>query len=103
MGRPILSSETERRVALLFHPDQQDIVRIILLEECANNLPLLKDCDEVAIDRLRFAALKLSDGNVEKLRSAVNLAKTDWRDLLVAAGFARDINAHKSWLPEQRW
>jgi hypothetical protein len=78
-------------------------VRIILLEECGNNLPLLKDCDEVAMDRFRFAALKLSDGMVDKLRSAVDLARADWHDLLVAAGFARDVNAHKSWLPEQRW
>ena len=103
MGTPLLSSETERRIALLFHPEQQDMVRIILLERCANNFPLLMDCDEIAMERFHFAALKLSDGNVDKLRSAVNLAKTDWRDLLGAAGFARDINVHKSWLPEQIW
>jgi hypothetical protein len=44
-----------------------------------------------------FRPLKLSNGNFEKLRQAVDLAKIDWRDLLVAAGFANDVEAHKKW------
>jgi len=31
---------------------------------------------------------------------AVHLAKADWRDLLVSAGFANDINVHKQWFPD---
>jgi hypothetical protein len=34
------------------------------------------------------AALQLSGGDRAKLDAAIQLAKTDWRDLLVAAGFA---------------
>ena len=34
---------------------------------------------------------------MEKLHRAVKLAKTDWRDLLVAAGFADSVHAHKHW------
>ena len=49
-----------------------------------------------------FAALKLSGGDLGELRSAIRLAKADWRDLLVAAGFAEDVGAHKRWLPERR-
>jgi hypothetical protein len=96
-----LSPETTRHVDLLFLPaDRADAARL-LVEECGNNLPFLKDYDEFKLERFRFAALKLSDGDLEKLRSAVALAKVDWRDLLVAAGFANDIEAHNRWLPGQ--
>jgi hypothetical protein len=43
------------------------------------------------------SALKLSGGRMDKLREAVKLANTDWRDLLVAAGFADSVDAHKHW------
>ena len=39
----------------------------------------------------------LSEGRVDKLYDAIALAQTDWRDLLVSAGFAEDIQAHKDW------
>jgi hypothetical protein len=52
-------------------------------------------------ERFQFAALKLGKGKLDKPDRAVTLAKRDWRDLLVAAGFAEDISAHMSWLPEQ--
>ena len=34
---------------------------------------------------------------MEKLLGAVKLAKSDWRDLLVAAGFADSMDAHRHW------
>jgi hypothetical protein len=34
---------------------------------------------------------------MEKLGAAVKLANADWRDLLVAAGFADSVDAHKHW------
>jgi len=39
---------------------------------------------------------------MEKLRAAVKLANADWRDLLVAAGFADSVDAHKHWTLRQR-
>ncbi len=51
------------------------------------------------MERLRFAAIKLSKGELNTLLDAIVLAQTDWRDLLVAAGFANDVHAHQSWLP----
>jgi hypothetical protein len=51
------------------------------------------------MDRCRFAALRVSGGDWQKLHSAVRLAKTDWRDLLVVAGFADDPQAHLRWTP----
>jgi len=38
-----------------------------------------------------------SNGDIKKLKTAAKLAKTDWRDLLVNAGFAEDVNAHNIW------
>ena len=46
------------------------------------------------LERFRFAALKYSDGNLVLLESAVKLAQHDWRDLLMATGFAHDVEAH---------
>jgi hypothetical protein len=83
-----LSDETEKRMSLLFPPSQQQFVRTILFEECGNS------------ERLHFAALKLSEGRLDRLEHAIALAKVDWRDLLMAAGF-EEVDAHTSWLPEQ--
>jgi len=53
----------------------------------------------LGLERFRFAALKLSRGRMDKLADAVRLANKDWRDLLVAAGFADSVDAHKDWKP----
>ena len=97
---PKLSPETQRRVDLLFRPEEQNIVATLLITECGNNLPFIEELDEYELERFRFAALKLSDGNLDKLREAIELAKSDWRDLLMAAGFANDVTEHNRWLPK---
>ena len=93
-----LSPETERRVQLLFDPNVRTEAIALLVEECGNNLPFLEKSNEVELERFRFAALKLSGGDLRKLYDAVQLAQTDWRDLLVAAGFATDTKANDKWL-----
>ena len=94
-----LSSETQRHIDTLFALSQRDEAARLLQNECGNNLPLLEHYNEIELERLRFAALKVSGGNLQKLRDAVRLSKEDWRDLLVSAEFADDIEAHKKWLP----
>ncbi|MGE0383204.1 MAG: hypothetical protein AB7Q97_00640 [Gammaproteobacteria bacterium] len=54
--------------------------------------------DPSAYDRLRLAAMKASVGRIEGLRRAIAMAKRDWRDLLVEAGFAHDAREHERWL-----
>jgi hypothetical protein len=93
-----LSPETRRRLDLLFRPkDRADAVEL-LVKECGNNLPFLEKLDEYQLERFRFAALKISGGDLNKLYRAVELAQRDWRDLLVAAGFGDDVEAHNRWL-----
>ena len=102
VGTPPLSQPTEYRIILLFAPADQEMVRTILRDECGNNLPLYPNSTEQEVERIRFAVLKLSAGRVDKLQRAVLAAKTDWRDVLLWAGFANNPTAHKSWTPRSR-
>ena len=94
-----LSAETARRVHILFRGDERDEAGKMLIEECADNLPLVDSDDGPGIERLRYAALKVSDGKISRLHEALALAKIDWRDLLMEAGFGEDESAHLDWLP----
>ena len=97
---PPLSPETIRRVDILFLPEHRERAKTLLYERCGNNLPFLKKEDMYQLERFRFAALKFSDGNLLMLEAAVKLAQEDWRDLLMASGFAHDTGAHRRWEPK---
>jgi hypothetical protein len=86
-----------------FCPDSRTEVAELLLHQCGNNLPLLEKLNEIELERFRFAALKLSGGNIDKLREAIELAKKDWRDLLMASEFATDLTAHTRWMPGEHF
>jgi hypothetical protein len=92
-----LSDAPWNKIRQLFPAEHQPKVATILQNECGNNLPFLENLDKDGLDRIRFAALKLSNGSLKKLQEAVDLAKSDWRDLLVAAGVAHSVDAHKQW------
>lgn len=70
------------------------------IDECGRNLPFCQDYHPEDLDRFRIAALRLSEGSLDRLREAIELAKIDWRDLLMAAGFGHDTSAHLSWMPD---
>jgi hypothetical protein len=92
-----LTSRTKDVIAELFHPSIIAAVETILEEECGDNLPLYKPDTPEGLERVRFAVLKISNGDADKLLEALQLAKRDWRDVLVWAGFANDLNAHNEW------
>lgn len=94
-----LSPETRRRLNLLFAPDDRPAAEELLVNECGNNLPFCDNSDMFGLERIRFAALKLSDGDLDELRRAIQVAKQDWRDVLMAAGFGHQVRAHERWLP----
>jgi hypothetical protein len=100
MANVPLSPGTRSRLEVLFSPAERGEAEQLLVELCGSNLPFCENSDSTSLERLRFAALKLSGGRLPALYSAVELANTDWRDLLVAAGFAEDVEAHKSWFPD---
>lgn len=97
-GTP-LSDETLRRAKMLFIDDDLATAVDLLTAECGNNLPFCETDGPIECERIRFAALKLSKGRIAELRQAIQLAKVDWRDLLMAAGFGHDPLAHRSWMP----
>ncbi len=92
-----LSPNTQALVEKLFIPSEQSDVIKWLVEDCGNNLPFCKDSDEYQMERIRFAVLKLSKGDTFKLLEAIELAKKDWRDVLVWSGFGNDLDAHDKW------
>jgi len=79
----------------LFTTEENTTVIEILTEEC--NGARLYTTSEDAIERIQLAVLKLSNGEVDKFLAAAELAQLDWRDVLVAAGFGNDLEAHTKW------
>ena len=94
-----LSPATESRLMTLFVYSNVEEAKQLLTTECGNNLTSSKIMDAKLLERLRFAVLKLSDGTIEGLVEALVLAQTDWRDLLMAAGFGTDVISHLNWRP----
>jgi hypothetical protein len=93
-----LTDETRTRIRALFPPEEQPQVERMLIERCGTNLPLVDDWP-AHVERNRYAVLKLSGGSLPELARHVAVACTDWRDVLVAAGFGHDPGAHRSWNP----
>src|SRR5713226_9088800 len=94
---PKHSPLTQQLVEQLFEPSAQAEASRRLVEECGNNLPFCQDKDEYKLERIRFAALRMSLGYPNDLQEAINLAKRDWRDVLVWAGFGESLTAHQEW------
>jgi len=92
-----MSPETRRKLEQLFSPEQWSVAIEVLETACGSNLPLIEKQGAEGIERVRCAALKLSGGSLEKLQAAVRVAQNDWRDVLVAAGFANSLTAHLAW------
>jgi hypothetical protein len=91
-----LTTGIGQRIAILFRPNDIELVSSLLTDECGPNLTEYPEL----LERIRFAVLKLSHGDLNALQRAIDLAKSDWRDALVSAGFADDIKAHESWWPD---
>jgi len=86
-------------IEALFDESDASPAKDLLMRECGDNLPFHADSAPAGLDRVRLAALKCSGGDLARLKMAVELAKTDWRDLLLEAGFGEDIEAHEKWAP----
>jgi len=92
-----VTARTVRLVDQYFGPDERDLVISELVDRCGNDLPWHQSASPTDLERVRFAVLKLSEGDLDEFESAVAMATTDWRDVLVCAGFAYDTRAHETW------
>jgi len=95
-----LSPRTQQLVEIFFSLKNAPEAILWLEEECGNNLPSCSDNNEYHMERIRFAVIKLSKGNIQKLLEAIDEARMDWRDLFMAADFGYDVNAHEKWADE---
>jgi hypothetical protein len=93
----LLTERTLRLIERLFPADRHDAVRELLERDCGTNLPFCETQDAAGLERVRFAVLMLSEGDPDKLRSLVDQARIDWRDILVSAGFGYSLTAHDQW------
>ena len=93
-----LSTTVAASIAVLFDSKNFETVTEMLTEEC--NAKRLRTTSADGLERIQLAVLKLSNGEVDKFLAAVELAQLDWRDVLVAAGFGNDLEAHLTWAEE---
>lgn len=82
----------------LFTPNERKTITNMMIDEC--NAEKIYNSSEAEVERIQLAVLKLSDGDADKFLAAVELAQIDWRDVLGAAGFGEDLEAHSKWVDE---
>ena len=76
-----------------------------LEQDCGKMIPFYEDADKFQMERVRFAVIKFSEGQINIIINAITEARFDWRNLSMATGFGHDVNAHengqrKSWKNE---
>jgi hypothetical protein len=96
-----ITERTKKTIAALFSEKEQGLVEAELESKCSTNVPGCSNWANSQLERIWFAVLKLSDGDIKKLRSSIQLANTDFRDLFAAADFGHDLEAHNKWFQEQ--
>lgn len=79
--------------------DVKSDLNSLLSEKTSYNLPGVGKGEgwEKLIDRVQLATIKGSNWKLSSVRKYSNLANIDWRDLLMAKGFAEDLDAHIQW------
>ena len=83
-------AKLQQSISILFDTEDYESVlsRLEELQTDERQVPL----------RLQLAAIRRSGGSLQRLKSAIELGKQDFRDLLMSAGFG-DPNAHLKWVP----
>jgi hypothetical protein len=92
---PPLGAGTIVRIEMLFAPEDQPKAREILRRFSD---PRFYGHPAEA-ERVWFAALKMSYGDLARLEAAIERANGDFREILWDAGFDKDPNAHRQWWP----
>jgi hypothetical protein len=92
-----LSRRTEQLIEHFIAPDARVGVRRRLAIECSAEALGCAGRAPNDMERIHFAVLKLGVKSGAALDRAILLARTDWRDLLMQAGFGEDLEAHNNW------
>lgn len=94
-----LTPRLAAKLATLFPGEDRSFAQQWLVSEIDDDLPGGISSSLALLERIRAAALKFSGGSLNQLAKATALARQDWRDVLMAAGFG-DTHAHDAWLNE---
>jgi hypothetical protein len=73
----------------------------MLYRAVSANIPFCDKSSPEDMERIRFAVLKMTLNSPLNLAVGIYLAQSDWRDLLMAAGFGDDTTQHLAWYNEQ--
>ena len=93
-----LISEKTKEIARKFYPSESEPIVSQLQEYCDYLSEFFEDeALPENYERFCFAILKLGKTSREKLSKAIELGRTDYRDLLVSAGFGNSLSAHDEW------
>src|SRR6056297_940851 len=92
-----LSEKTSQAAAVLFSEPVRTRIMTRLLEEVSENIPWHENSNPERLERIRFSILKLIAEDAAKEDNAFRLAKKDWRDLLMEAGFGHSASEHAKW------
>ena len=80
-----LTDVVRHKLDQLFSSEDRAGAIRLLEKECGRGLPFHERATPQDLERVRLAVLKLSRGNLSELLRQVQVAKTDWRDVLLAA------------------
>jgi hypothetical protein len=94
---PGLSPLVQHHIDRLFPAGQRADVLHLLIESCGPKTLYRKMDWSAILERVQCAILRLSNGKMENLHKAIELYHADWNELLCAANFEKDVNAHKVW------
>jgi hypothetical protein len=81
-----LTALVQEKIDQTFAPQDRRAAIDLLIDECGRNLPFKTDATPRSLEQIRLAVVKLANGNLEELRRHVQTAKSDWRDVILAAG-----------------
>lgn len=92
MEAPSLSVAARALLRAHFDPSDLDEAEHRLMSLITAEGLALPEPHAALLERIRVAAIRVSDGQLDALTDAAMLARTDWRDLLVAGELAGDAS-----------
>ena len=92
-----LTEDTKNVVDLLFSSDEAKELKERLQAELSNGLVFAAYSTPESRERIWLAVIKKCKETLNPWDTWFELAKTDWRDLLMAADFGHDTTAHMKW------
>lgn len=81
-------------------PDRAASLARLLSDECSVTLPGVRPEWTELIERIQAGVLRTTRWDPRLIEPRLRLARTDWRDLLMVAGFGESTTAHLPWLEE---